>query len=720
MALRISQKIPLVITGAALAVAALTGGVSVFLARDALQTAYHDQLLSLLEARKIALQEYKSDTRNDIKLLAQSEKVLRAMDGFNIGRTSIPFDKNKILRDAYVKNNPNPEGEKDKLKDAKDGTAYSGTHRRNHQFFRNFIDTRGYADLMLVGPKGNVVYSVEKQNDYGRNLTKGKWTDTGPAKVYKAVVNADKPDKQAFADFREYAPAGGAASSFIAMPVLGDTSRGITTEKGKPTGVIILQLNGQRLADVMSQSVGMGKTGDIVLVGPDKRMRNDSRLLDGSQVLSKKVDNPAVAAALDGKTGTTEITGLTGSDALALYAPFDFLGTRWAVLAQKNLAEINAPIQDVLLRVALVSVLAAVLVAGAGLLIARGVSRPIKAITAAMRRLAEGDTTIEAPYSQRRDEIGEMAGAVTVFRDNKIEADRLAEEQRLQQETELARARGLEQLAKGFDSTATNVLDTLGQTTEDLRQTADAMNRIAKDTNAKADDAAKASEHASHSVQTVASASEELDASIGSIADQVSTTSQTANDAVQEANRASEQVRGLSEAADKISEVVTLINDIAEQTNLLALNATIEAARAGEAGKGFAVVAGEVKSLANQTAKATEDITSHVKQVQNETQDVVRVIERIGTSIRSIDEQAGAVAGAVEEQRSATQQIAQHVKEAADGTQQASHNIAEVSQVAGEADQAADRVVHAFDQLNSQSKDLRTAVDDFLDQVRNA
>ncbi len=719
MSLRIAQKVPLVITGAAIAVAVLTGGVSVFLARDALTTAYHDQLLSLLEARKIALEEYTSDTRNDVKLLAQSEKVLRAMDGFNIGRTSIPFDKNKILRDAYVKNNPNPAGEKDKLKDAKDGTSYSGTHRRNHQFFRNFIDTRGYADLMLVGPKGNVVYSVEKQGDYARNLTKDTWKDTGPAKVYRKVFNADEP-KQAFADFREYAPAQGRPAAFIAMPVLGDTTRAMTTKKGDPTGVIILQLSGERLADVMSQSVGMGETGDIILVGKDKRMRNDSRLLDGSQLLNKEVDNPAVRAALNGEAGTTEITGLTEEKALALYAPLDFLGTRWAVVAEKSLSEIAAPVRDVLIRLALVSAAAAALVAAIGLVIARGIAQPLRAITGAMRRLADGDTAIEPPYARRRDEIGEMAGAVTVFRDNKIEADRLAEDQRARQESELARARGLEQLTKGFDSTATNVLDTLSRTTDELRQTANAMNRIAKDTNAKADSASKASEDASNSVQTVASASEELDAAIGAIADQVSATTQTANDAVQEADRASEQVRGLSQAADKIGEVVNLIQDIAEQTNLLALNATIEAARAGEAGKGFAVVAGEVKSLANQTAKATEDITSHVKQVQNETGDVVKVIQRIGTSIRAIDEQAHSVAEAVDQQRSATQQIAQHVKAAADGTQSASEHIAEVSQVAQEADQAADRVVHAFDQLNGQSKDLREAVDNFLDQVRNA
>jgi methyl-accepting chemotaxis protein len=504
------------------------------------------------------------------------------------------------------------------------------------------------------------------------------------------------------------------------MPILGDTSRGMTTEEGKPTGVLILQMNGERLSTVMAQSVGMGRTGDIVVVGEDGLLRSDSRVLEGNQVLEYKMDNPAVAAALDGQTGTKEVPGFTDDPALALFAPFDFLGTRWAVIAEKELDEINAPIRSVMLNVALVCLAAGAVVAGIGLVFARGISRPLKTITATMRRLADGDTSVETHYDNRNDEIGEMAATVQVFRDNKIEADRLAEEQQARQDSELARARGLEQLTKGFDSTATTVLGTLSRTTEELRSTADAMNRIAKDTNAKANDAAHASEQATQSVQTVAAASEELDASIGSIAEQVSRSTDTANQAVEEANRASQQVRGLSEAADKIGEVVNLIQDIAEQTNLLALNATIEAARAGEAGKGFAVVAGEVKSLANQTAKATEDITGHVKKVQAETDDVVKVIGRIGTSIREINEQATSVSGAIEQQRAATQQIAQHVKEAADGTQSASQNIAEVSAVAGEADEAAGRVVSAFDQLNQQSKDLREAVDDFLEAVRAA
>jgi len=720
MSLRISRKLPLVITGAALAVAALTGGVSVLLSRNALESAYTEQLVSLLEARRVALEDYAEGVRNDLSLLGKSRKVLRAMDGFNIGRTAIPFTKNAILRDSYVDNNPHPEGEKEKLLDPKDGMAYSGTHRRNHQFFRNFVSTRGYADLFLVGPKGNVVYSVKKKADYARDLTSEDWRDSGLAQVYREAKASNAEGFKTFADFRGYAPSGGQPAAFVATPVVGDSSRGMTTEKGEPIGYLVLQMAGTRLNAVMAQSAGMGATGDIVAIGPDGLLRSDSRVLEGDQVLAERVENEAVARALAGESGVAEVTGLTGNRALAVYAPFDMLGATWAVVGEKDLAEIGAPVAAVVWRLALLSLLAGALVAAAGLVFARGIAQPLQAMTGAMRRLAEGDTDLDIPARQRRDELGEMAQTVAVFRDNRIEADRLAEEQQARQEAELARARGLDQLTQGFDSMATGVLDTLGRTTEELRNTASAMNRIAKDTNAKARAAAAASQRASGSVQTVASASEQLDASIRAISEQVGATTQTAADAVGEAQKAGEQVRGLAQAADKIGEVVTLIQDIAEQTNLLALNATIEAARAGDAGKGFAVVAGEVKSLANQTAKATDDISAHVQRVQSETAEVVAVIERIGGAIRDIDGKSAAVSDAVTQQRNATQEIAESVKAAAQGTEEASSHIAEVSSVAGEADQAADRVVVAFDALKGQSSDLRAAVDDFLDAVRAA
>ena len=720
MSLRISRKLPLAITGAALAVALVAGGVSVLLSRNALETAYTEQLVSLLEARKVALERYAAGVRNDLTLVGKSRKAIRAMDGFNIGRTSIPFDKNDILRTAFVENNPHPPEERDAFIDPKDGMAYSGTHRRNHDFFRNFVATRGYADLYLVGPKGNVVYSVKKRADYARDLTAKDWKDTGLAQVYRAAKADGGVDFQTFADFQHYEVRGGQPAAFAATPIRGDTSRGMTTEKGAPIGYLVLQLSGQRLDAVMSQNVGMGETGDIVAVGSDGLLRSDSRLLPGSQVLNKRLDNAAVRQALTGESGTVAVSGLTDARALAVYAPFDFLGKTWAMIAEKDLAEIGAPATALLWRLVLASLLVGAAVAVSGFVFARGVSRPLQAMTATMRQLADGLTDLDVPARTRDDELGDMAQAVEVFRDNKIEADRLADEQLSRQEAELARARGLEQLTKGFDSMATGVLDTLANTTAELRTTAGTMNRIAKETSGKAQAAADASEQARTSVETVASAAEELDTSIRSISEQVAATAQTAADAVAQAEGASTRVRGLADAADRIGEVVSLIQDIAEQTNLLALNATIEAARAGEAGKGFAVVAGEVKSLATQTAKATEDIAAHVKRVQGETGEVVGAIDTIGGAIRAIDDKSNAVAQAVERQRTATREIAESVKQAADGTHRANTHIAEVSEMAGGADSAADRVVVAFDSLNGQSGELRTAVDEFLEAVREA
>jgi methyl-accepting chemotaxis protein len=273
-------------------------------------------------------------------------------------------------------------------------------------------------------------------------------------------------------------------------------------------------------------------------------------------------------------------------------------------------------------------------------------------------------------------------------------------------------------LADDFESNVGKIVEAVSAASTEMQSTAQSMSATAEETNRQAASVAAASEEASTNVQTVASAAEELSASISEIGRQVSESSRSTTQAAEQARRTNDQVGRLAEAAQKIGEVVSLISDIAEQTNLLALNATIEAARAGEAGKGFAVVASEVKSLANQTAKATEDISSQIASIQGATSDAVTAIQEISKTIESINEIAAAVASAVEEQGAATQEIATNVQQAAAGTNEVSSNISGVTQAAGETGNAAQGVLSAATELSKQSEHMRTQVDNFLAQVR--
>ncbi|MGY8667375.1 methyl-accepting chemotaxis protein [Bradyrhizobium sp. UFLA05-109] len=354
------------------------------------------------------------------------------------------------------------------------------------------------------------------------------------------------------------------------------------------------------------------------------------------------------------------------------------------------------------------------------ILVNRRVSVPIRKLTQAMQRLAERDYAIELAGIERGDEIGEMSRAVSVFKENMITGDRLAEEQADEQGRRERRQLAVERLIGEFEKTVTASLHTLASASGELNGTAQSMSSTAEQGSSKAASVASLSGDASSNVQTVAAATEELSASIAEISRQVAESSSIAGAAAAEADRTNGEVQALADAAQRIGDVVELITGIAEQTNLLALNATIEAARAGEAGRGFAVVAAEVKNLATQTAKATEEITGQVAAIQGATRSSVTAIQSIGTTIQRVNEIAAAIAAAVEEQGAATREIARNVQQASQGTTEVSRHISGVSQAAGQTGAAAGEVLDSAKMLSRLSDDLKREVDRFVEDLRAA
>jgi methyl-accepting chemotaxis protein len=363
----------------------------------------------------------------------------------------------------------------------------------------------------------------------------------------------------------------------------------------------------------------------------------------------------------------------------------------------------------------------AIVIAGsAGYLMVRAIARPIQAMTVAMRGLAAKDMTVEIPAQGRTDEVGQMAEAVGVFKENMIRADQLAATEKTEQIAKEQRAKHLADLVGDFEIKIGGLVGVLSSASTEMEATAQSMSSTATQTNQQASNVASAAEEVSAGVQTVASAAEQLTSSIGEINRQVAQSSKITGKAVDDAKRTDAIVHALAEGAEKIGTVVSLITDIASQTNLLALNATIEAARAGDAGKGFAVVASEVKNLANQTGKATEEIGAQIAQIQSATGEAVNAIKGITDIINEVSVITTTIASAVEEQGAATAEIARNVQQTAASTREVTTNIAGVSQAASETGSAAGQVLSAAGDLSKQAEQLTQEVNTFVSGVRAA
>ncbi|MBI3443790.1 MAG: cache domain-containing protein [Magnetospirillum sp.] len=406
------------------------------------------------------------------------------------------------------------------------------------------------------------------------------------------------------------------------------------------------------------------------------------------------------------------------SPKLAQIIPYGPWG--WGIGTGVYVDDVEAVTRAAMVKVGLIAMVILAMVTGVSVLIGVRIGRRVHTQAETMLRLAEGHLDVEVDLSGARDEIGEMAQAISVFKGNALEKRRLEAERATEQEARNRRQEAIDRLTRDFNQGVEGVLHSVTNSTQQLRSAAESLSQVADGTSRQAATVAAAAEQASVNVETVAAAAEEMASAEAEIAAQVSRSTDVARQAADDVARVDAIVHGLSQATGRIGDIADIINDIASQTNLLALNATIEAARAGEAGKGFAVVASEVKMLASQTARATEEIRIHIQAVQSVSDETVAAVRSISDTISAIDQTAAAIAAAMEEQGAATREIARNVHEASIGTRNVTETITEVSGGAATTGDSAKQLFGTANELTRQAEELTSDVTDFLTALKQS
>jgi len=679
---RISVKLPLFMVAFCIVFAAVNMWVSTANFRQASIVDAREQGTSLTDARKSALDNWVAAIKSDVLSTAANPSTARNLATLTQAWGKLGEDPEGQLQRAYIDNNPNPIGEKHLLDRSEEEATYHFLHSKMHPSLRLLMEEKGYYDIFLFNLKGDTIYTVYKEADFATNMNTGPYNQSGLARLYRKALEGEVGQVY-FEDFAVYAPSGMASAAFVGTPV--------PDGRGRIIGVIAFQISVKQVTTVMNNTIGLGQTGEFILVGADLRARAASRFEGGFSILDPIIETDVMRQAAQGTELAKGIrNGQSGVDVLSVATPIDFFGEAWVLAYERSMQELMAPLwasMQVQLKIVLIGV---VVFCFAAILFARSLTRPITRISSAINAVSDGALDQTITDAARRDEIGAIAKSLNALQEA-LAVAKSAEIERKQAATNQTKV--VKDISDGLSALSqcnlTHIMKTefpveyeglrqnFNTSVETLRNAIIEVSNAAQDIELQSKKLSEGSEVLAQSTEDQAATLVQSSAALSQIAASVEVAANNAasvSDHAQKAQRDAvnsekivrktvDAMTQIKTSSDEVNSFISLIDDIAFQTNLLALNAGVEAARAGEAGKGFAVVASEVQVLAQKSAEAAQEIKERIANSSQHIETGVVLVGDAGTALKTTLESVQTISDLILEIAEGSRQQAESLKE---------------------------------------------------------